>query len=141
MIDSDLLFACPWNYPKLFNWQNLQRQAFTIQCQRSTTIKYSQRLLGNTQTRTKTDSAYALRLIMYWFYKTYMYSLLVSAYHWREVLGIPGGDIAGGDCFMKLVSLLQFTSEYWFDVFRIPILLWIKLIYIIASERLLFLRV
>ena len=49
-INPDLLFARPWSYPKSFKLWNVQDQALSKQSQRSSTMKYSQRLHGNTHT-------------------------------------------------------------------------------------------
>ena len=51
-IDPDVLFARPWSYPKSFKLWNVQNQAVSKQCQRSSAMKYSQRLRGNTHTQT-----------------------------------------------------------------------------------------
>ena len=54
-IDPDL-FARPWNYRKSFKLWNVQDQALSKQCQRSSSMKYSQRLRGNTHTHTHTHT-------------------------------------------------------------------------------------
>ena len=51
-IDPDVLFACPWNYPKSFQLWNVQDQALSTQCQQSSSMKYLQRLRDNTHTET-----------------------------------------------------------------------------------------
>ena len=36
-INTDLVFGCPWNYPKLLKLRNVPDQALSKQCQQSST--------------------------------------------------------------------------------------------------------